>query len=68
MFAILHRLPKTVKKINAIEFSGGTALPYSVNAAPQKRKAPAKAKITAKTKSQQTKKKVISRPKKSATA
>ena len=26
MFAILHRLPKIVKKINTIEFSGGTIL------------------------------------------
>ena len=26
MFAILHRLLKIVKKINTIEFSGGTAL------------------------------------------
>ena len=34
----------------------------------KKRKAPAKAKIAAKTKSRQTKKKVISRPKKSAAA
>jgi len=34
----------------------------------KKHKAPAKAKITAKTKSRQTKKKVISRPKKSAAA